>query len=136
MTDNVFPYNEKGSSDTMQNTLKMLVKHIGTLYGQDIANEIGNQTVVTIAKPKHSREVLLEHAVNKALKTEHYNRLTLPRQAKESLLQKSAAYDPEISMKPAELQNDIALQAAAHTLPMEIKLYGDEDIEHYGKWRT
>lgn len=39
----------------------MLVKHIDTLYGQDIENEIGNRTVVNIAKPKHSRAVLLAH---------------------------------------------------------------------------
>ena len=55
MTDNVFTYNKNGAADTIQNTLKILVKHIGTLYGQDIANVTGNRTVVTIAKPKHSR---------------------------------------------------------------------------------
>ena len=45
----------------MQNTLTMLVKHIDTLYGQDIENDIGNRTVVNIAKPKQSRAVLLAH---------------------------------------------------------------------------
>ena len=30
----------------------------------------------------------------------------------------------------------MALQSAAHTLPMEIKIYGDEETEHHGKWRT
>ena len=39
-------------------------------------------------------------------------------------------------MKLAELQNDTSLQAAAHALPMEIKLYGDEETEHHGKWCT
>ena len=39
-------------------------------------------------------------------------------------------------MKLEELQNDMALQAAANTLPMEIKLYGDKEKEHHGKWRT
>ena len=38
MTNNVFTYNETGAADTLQNTVKMLVKHIGTLYDQDIAN--------------------------------------------------------------------------------------------------
>ena len=91
MTDNVFTYNEKVTSDTMQKTLKMLVKHIGTLYGQDIANEIGNRTVVTISKPKHSRSVLLAHADKETLRTENYNRLLLSRQAQEILLQQSDA---------------------------------------------
>ena len=71
MIDNVFTYNEKGAADTMQNTLKMLVKYIGTLYGQDIANEFSNYTVVTIAKPKHSRAVLLAHAAKETLRIEN-----------------------------------------------------------------
>ena len=79
MTDNVFTYNEKGAADTMQNALNILVKHIGNLYGQDIANEIGNRTVVTITKPKHSRAVLLAHAAKETIRTENYNRLLLPR---------------------------------------------------------
>ena len=127
MTDNVLTYNKKGAADTIQNTLKMLVKHIGTLYGQDIANGISNRTVVTVAKPKHPRSVLLAHAAKETLRTESYNRLLLPRQAHESLLQQSAANDPEIATKLAELQNDMALQAAVHALPMEIKFYGDEE---------
>ena len=39
-------------------------------------------------------------------------------------------------MKLAELQNYIALQAVAHALPMDIKLYSDEETEHGDKWRT
>ena len=39
-------------------------------------------------------------------------------------------------MKLAELQNDMDLQAAAHTLLMDIKIYGDEEIEQHVKWRT
>ena len=118
MTDNVLTYNEKGAADTMQKTLKKLVKYIGTLYGQDITNDIGNHTVVTIAKPKHSIAVLLAHAAKETLRIENYNRLLLPRQAQESLLQQSAANDPEITMNVAELQNDMALQAATHDLTM------------------
>ena len=95
----------------------MLVKHIGTLYGQDIANNISNRTVVTIAKPKHYRAVLLAYAAKETLRNENYNRLLLPSQAQESLLQQSAANNSEIAMQLAELQNDMALQAEAHALP-------------------
>ena len=136
MPDNVFTYNENGAADTMQNTLKMLVKHIGTLYGQDIANDFGNRTVVTIAKPKHSTAVLLAHADKENLRIENYNRLLLTRKAQESLLQQSAATDPEIAMKLTELKNDMALQATAHALTMEIKIYGDGETEHHGIFRV
>ena len=71
----MFTYNNKGASDTMKNTLKILVKHMGTLYGQYISNKIGNHTVVTIAKPKHSGAVLLAHAAKETLRIENYNRL-------------------------------------------------------------
>ena len=81
MTDNFFTYNEKGAADTMQNTIKMLVKHIGTLYGQYITNEICNRTVVTIEKPKQYRAVLLSYAAKETLRTGNYNRILLPRQA-------------------------------------------------------
>ena len=39
-------------------------------------------------------------------------------------------------MKLEELHNDMVLQAAAHALPIDIKLYGDEETEHHGKWCT
>ena len=60
----------------------------------------------------------------------------MPRQAQESLPQQSSANDPEIAMKLAELKNDMALQEAAHALPIDIKLYSDEETETHGKWRT
>ena len=94
MIDNVFTYNEKGYADTMQDNLKMLVKYIRTLYSQDITNEIGNRTVVTIAKPKHPRAILLSHAAKETLRIENYNRILLSRQAQESLLKHSAANNP------------------------------------------
>ena len=71
MTENVFTYNKKGTADSMYNTFKLLVNHIGTLYGQDTANEIGNRTVVTIAKLKHSRYVFLAHAAKETIRTEN-----------------------------------------------------------------
>ena len=79
---------------------------------------------------------MLENTAKETLRTKNYNGLLLPRQAQESLLQQFAANDPEIAMKIADLQNDMALQAVAHSLPVYIKIYGDEETEHHGKWRT
>ena len=45
----MFTYNEKGAADQMRNTLKQIVKHTGTIYGQDISNELHNMRVVVIA---------------------------------------------------------------------------------------
>ena len=35
-----------------------IVKHTGTIYGQDISNELHNRKVVSIDKPQHTKVVL------------------------------------------------------------------------------
>ena len=47
----------------MDKTLKQIIKHIVTIYGQDISNELNNRTLVTIVKPVHDKEVLNKHAI-------------------------------------------------------------------------
>ena len=49
--DNIFAYNEKGAADKLVITLLQIVKHNGIFYGQEIINEIHNQTAVIIVKP-------------------------------------------------------------------------------------
>ena len=56
--ENMFTYNEKGAADQMRNTLKQIVKHTGTIYGQDISNELHNRRLVVITKPLHTADVL------------------------------------------------------------------------------
>ena len=49
-------YNKKGAADQMWTTLKQIVKYTGTIYWQDIRNELHNKAVVTIDKPQHTQE--------------------------------------------------------------------------------
>ena len=56
--DNIFTYNEKGAADQLAITLRQIVKHIGTIYGQEISNEIHNQTAVIIVKPVYDQDFL------------------------------------------------------------------------------
>ena len=49
--EHMFTYNEKGAADQMKNTLKQIVKHTSTIYGQDISNELHNRRVVVISNP-------------------------------------------------------------------------------------
>ena len=37
--EHMFTYNDKVAADQMRNTLKQIVKHTGTIYGQDISND-------------------------------------------------------------------------------------------------
>ena len=42
LSDNIFTYNDKGAPDQLAITLRQIFKHIGTIYGQKISNEIQN----------------------------------------------------------------------------------------------
>ena len=64
----MFTYNEKGAADQMSNTLKQIVKHTGTIYGQDISNELHSRRVVVISKPQHTADVLRKHEAKVSLR--------------------------------------------------------------------
>ena len=51
----MFTYNEKDNSDQMRTPLKKIVKYTGTIYKQDISNELHNRAVGTIDKPQHTQ---------------------------------------------------------------------------------
>ena len=65
--EHMFTYNEKGAADQIRNTLKQIVKHTGTIYGQDISNELHNRRVVVIAKSQHTADVLRKHEAKVSL---------------------------------------------------------------------
>ena len=59
----------------MRNTLKNIVKHTGTIYGQDISNELHNRRVVVIAKPQHTADVLRKHEAKVSLIEKNFQRI-------------------------------------------------------------
>ena len=82
----MFTYNEKGAVDQMRNTLKQIVKHTGTIYGQYISNELNNRRVVVIAKPQHTADVLRKHEANVSLRDNNLQRIQDAMISKESIL--------------------------------------------------
>ena len=53
--EHVFTYNEKGAADQMRKKIKQIVEYTGTIYGQDISNELHIRAIVTIDKPQHTQ---------------------------------------------------------------------------------
>ena len=56
--DNIFTYNKKLATDQLAIKICQIIKHIGNFFGQEISNEIHNQTAVIIVKPFYDQEFL------------------------------------------------------------------------------
>ena len=63
--ENTFNYNETGPAGQKATTLKQVVTHIQTIYGQDISNRLQNHALVTIIKLIHDKKLLDKHAIQK-----------------------------------------------------------------------
>ncbi len=134
--EHVFSYDQKGAADQMRTSLKQLVKHTGTCYGQDISNELHNRTKVVIPEPQHHQDILDAHQADIIVREEAYERLKKARVAREKTLKNAAKTDPALGMELAVLQNDMAEAAHNHAKPFEITLTGDARVKHEGSWRT
>ena len=61
----------------MRTALKQIAKYTGTIYGQDISNELQNRAVVTIDKPQHTQDAQDKQNLRVArLKINHQRLLT------------------------------------------------------------
>ena len=61
--DNIFTYNKKGAADQLAIALRQTVKHIGTIYGQEISNKIHNRKAVIIVKPVYDQDLLHKQVI-------------------------------------------------------------------------
>ena len=59
----------------MRTNLNQIVKQTGTIYGQDIRNDLHNRKVVIIDKPQHIQAVLVHHQYMVALRANIFMRL-------------------------------------------------------------
>jgi hypothetical protein len=60
---NVFDYGHKSAADQMRISWEKLAQYVGTNYGQDISNELQNNTTVILVEPVHTDDVLLKHSL-------------------------------------------------------------------------
>ena len=126
----MFTYNKKGAADQRRNILKQIVKHTGTIYGQDISNELHNRRVVFITKPHHTADVLRKHKEKVSLRDNNFQRIQDARIANEAVLITAAQTNIDLTIPIAELNNDIADAAAKKSEPLDIILHGDDKVDH------
>ena len=107
LVEHMFTYNEKRTADQMRNTLKQIVKHTSTIYGQDISKELRNRRVVVIAKTHHTADVLRKHAAKVSLRDNNFQIIQDARIAKEAVLITAAQTKTDLTITLAELQNEI-----------------------------
>ena len=134
--DNILTYNEKGAADQLDITLFQIIKHIGTIYGQEIRNKIHNQTAVIIVKPVYDKELLDKQVIKESRREENFKRIQGARRRKEAISQVDMINDPDLDITLAKLQNNMVEELAKHEDPLEIVLFGDKKAEHEGKWKT
>ena len=112
--DNIFTYNEKGAVDQLSITLRQIVKHIGTIYGQEISNEIHNQRAVIIVRPVYDQDLIDKQEIKEVQREENFKRIQEARRCREAILQVALINDPDLNITLAELQKEMAEELAKH----------------------
>ena len=82
--DYIFIYNENVASDQLAITLRQIVKHTGTIYGQEMSNETHNRTAVIIVMPVYDQDLLYKQVIKERLREENFKRIQDARRRKGS----------------------------------------------------
>jgi hypothetical protein len=61
LESNIFYYGISNAADLMRTTQEKIGQYVSIKYGEDIANELTNKTMVTIPPPVYSTAILLRH---------------------------------------------------------------------------
>jgi len=133
----VFDYGQKATADQMKTSWEKLVQHVGTNYGQDIANELQNKVTVTIPPPTYSAATLTRHQTRETLVRTGQSNLQAARKAEEKVLRSAVAgKEPGAAMQLATLLNDIAMGEFQATEEVPIELTDSEKTQYSNESRT
>ncbi len=61
LESHIFDYGILNAANLMRTMQVKIAQHVGIKYGEDIANELTNKTMVTIPPPVYSAAILLRH---------------------------------------------------------------------------
>jgi hypothetical protein len=124
----------------MRTTWEKIVHHVGTIYGQDISNELLNKKRVILSEPEYSTETLAKHALKVARNATQAARLMEAREVQRTMLQEAVneGLDADTIMEPAILENEIEEAPIFQgQTEIPIKLTDIEDVHSYkNQWRT
>ena len=92
-------------TDQLVITLRQIGKHIGTIYGQEIINEIHNQTAVIIVNPVYNQDLLDKQVVAEGQREANFKRIQDYRRRKKAILQVDLINDSDLDITLVKLQN-------------------------------
>jgi hypothetical protein len=134
---NDFDYGQKSAADLMRTSWEKLVQFVGTIYGQDISNELHNTISVDIIEPVYYSEVLRKHGLREAMIRSGQLNIQRARQAQEKILEAAVlAKDPDAPMKLEILQNDIAQGDFSSINEVAMELNDYEKTQFSNEWHT
>ena len=61
LENHIFDYGIHNIADLTRTTQEKIAQYVGIKYGEDIANQLTNNTTVTVAPPVYSAAILLRH---------------------------------------------------------------------------
>jgi hypothetical protein len=61
LESNIFDYGVSNAAALMRTVQEKIGQYVGIKYGEDMANELTNKTMVTIPPPTYSTAILLRH---------------------------------------------------------------------------
>ena len=131
----MFTCNKNRATDQLAITLRKNVKHIGKIYGQEVRNEIHNQTAVIIVKLVYDQYLVNKQVIREGQREANFKRIQDAIRRKEGIVQVSLINDTDLDITLAEHQNQAAEELAKHKEPLKIVFFGDNKAEHEGKWK-
>ena len=134
----VFDYGQKGAADQMKVTYEKIVQHIGTVYGQDISNELQNRKKIVLEPPEYTQDIKDKHIERVARIAAQHTRLALARNNKRIALEAlvEEGEDADADMDLAILMNEIEEADYMMTAPVPYKLTEEEKQIDSNNWKT
>jgi hypothetical protein len=103
----IFDYGGHGAADTMRVTQEKIQQYVGLKFGDNIANEIKNKTVVVLTPPKYSDAIELRHVEYKRLVRKKQTNLMTALQTRLITLQAAESAGNDVTLDISNLENEI-----------------------------
>ena len=135
---NVFDYGQKAAADQMRTSWEKITEYVGTLYGQDISNELQNKTTVAITEPTLPDAVIIRNAAREVVIRNGQQNIQAARRVGEAMLQLAVdeGLEARAPMELATLQNEIAAGELELSEPVPVQLTDSEKTQNNNDWRT
>jgi hypothetical protein len=134
----VFDYGQKSAAHQMRSSWEKIGQYFGTNYGQDITNEMQNQSTVIIVYPVHTDDVLSRHGVREFMIQTTQLNIQRARKDQEKILRATVdkGEDMDTLMKLAILQNKVAQGEFAVNIEVPVELNDSEKAWFSNEWCT